>query len=219
MPGWPPWPSWLRWRCPRSSTLHGTCRPPSRSPSRAEPTVDLAPRSPTATAVCPVVDDSGGVVVPRPAGAAPGPVRQWWSGGTTLATCSRFAVVGGVANVVFVAVFLASSQVGGEVQTANAIGSLLSAALANELHRRYTFTADQRVRWFRAQTAGIAAALAGLTVTAVALAVLHLVVVDPSRLTSMAVSMALAAGTGLVRFVVLRRAMTGSTVAGSTEAG
>lgn len=136
---------------------------------------------------------------------------QWWAGGSTSATVTRFALVGGAANVVYGVLFLLGTQAGGGVQAANASAALVSSVLANELHRRFTFAGPVPVSWFRAQVAGTAAAVGGLVVTSAALLLLHVWLADPSRLLSMVVSMVSSALTGIVRFVVLRAAIVQPT--------
>lgn len=70
-------------------------------------------------------------------------------GETALAQLIRFALVGGLSNVGYILLFLA--LYGGGPQIANLAGSIVSTAVANELHRRLTFQAADRVRWYTAQ--------------------------------------------------------------------
>ena len=60
----------------------------------------------------------------------------------------RFAAVGAVSNVLYVAVFVLMQPEGRVI--ANVAGAAASTVLANELHRRLTFHAGERVHWFTA---------------------------------------------------------------------
>ena len=75
----------------------------------------------------------------------------------------RFALVGGLSNIGYFLLFLACY--GGGPQLANLTGSVVSTALANELHRRLTFHASDRVGWLTAQLEGGGLALVGLGIT------------------------------------------------------
>ncbi len=71
------------------------------------------------------------------------------AGDGAFAQLVRFALVGGASNILYFAAFLALRGDGALV--ANAVGAVLSTILANELHRRLTFHAADRVNWFTAQ--------------------------------------------------------------------
>jgi hypothetical protein len=89
-------------------------------------------------------------------------------------------------------------------QTANITGSIVSSMLANELHRRLTFRAGDRVGWWTAQWEGGGVALLGILATSAALGWLDTVTdVDGTvaRLTLVGVVTGLI---GLGRFVALR---------------
>ena len=58
---------------------------------------------------------------------------------------SRFVLVGGLSSTVYGVLFVLLRGLG-EVP-ANLIGAALSSVLANELHRRLTFRAGERVGW------------------------------------------------------------------------
>src|SRR3712207_4535645 len=64
----------------------------------------------------------------------------------------RFLLVGGTANLAYVGAFLLLSGLGSQV--ANGAGAVVSAAIANELHRRLTFHARTAVGWRTAQWQG-----------------------------------------------------------------
>ncbi|TQN44154.1 putative flippase GtrA [Blastococcus colisei] len=115
----------------------------------------------------------------------------------------RFAAVGGVSNLVYLALFAALHGLG--AQPANLAAALTSTVLSNDLHRRLTFHADERVTWSTAQWRGGLLALAGIVTTAVALAVLDAAAGTPGLWVQAAVIGAVNGTVGLVRFLALRR--------------
>ncbi len=125
----------------------------------------------------------------------------------------RFVGVGGAANVLYGALFFLLADLGS--QSANLAGSIASSALANELHRRLTFHAGERVSWLRAQWEGGGLALAGMVATATALAWFGSVASSGAVAQLMVVAVVTGA-VGLVRFVVLRWVF--STATGDPEA-
>ena len=135
-----------------------------------------------------------------------GPLRRagrWLrSGDGSGASFARFVLVGGTSNVVYVAALLLLDGAG--VQVANAVGSIASTVLANELHRRLTFHVEARVGWLTAQLEGGGLALAGLVATSLALAGFGRLVGHPSALAHIAVVAVVTGVIGLVRFVALR---------------
>ncbi|MCL2533719.1 MAG: GtrA family protein [Nocardiaceae bacterium] len=118
------------------------------------------------------------------------------------AQLTRFAVVGGSSNVVYALSFLLLDAYG--TLLANAVGVATSTVLANELHRRRTFRAADRVPWFAAQWEGGALALLGLIVSSLALAGLHFFFPDATGLMSITLVIAVSAVVGGLRFVALR---------------
>ncbi|MGW5571862.1 GtrA family protein [Nocardia thailandica] len=153
------------------------------------------------------------VAVPaRPAA----PSRRSLPGDHPLAQLARFALVGGASNLAYLLCFLACAGCGS--LAANVAGSIVSTAIANELHRRLTFRAAGRVGWCTAQWEGGGLALAGLLVSTAALAGLTAVAPglgEPARAGAVLVVTALVGG---ARFLALRArfSITGGYL---TEAG
>lgn len=114
----------------------------------------------------------------------------------------RFATVGVVSNVVYFVLFVALRHEG--TMTANLVGAAVSTALANELHRRVTFGAANRVGWLAAQWESGGLAVAGLITSSVALGTLEIVYPDASPMTAGAFVIAVGAAVGGVRFLLLR---------------
>jgi putative flippase GtrA len=114
----------------------------------------------------------------------------------------RFVLVGGISSLLYAVVFLCCRGLGD--QAANVIGATLSSMLANELHRRLTFHAGERVSWFTAQWEGGGLALVGILATGLALGWLD----DATGVTGSAARLVLVGvvtgAIGLVRFVALR---------------
>jgi putative flippase GtrA len=78
--------------------------------------------------------------------------------------------VGALTTALYFGVFLGLRSFG--EQPANLVGVVLSSVLANELHRRLTFRAGDRVSWLTAQWEGGGLAVVGLVATSASLAVL-----------------------------------------------
>jgi putative flippase GtrA len=114
----------------------------------------------------------------------------------------RFVLVGGTANLLYALVFLGALPVG--EQPANLAGAIASSALANELHRRLTFHAGERVGWLAAQWAGGGLALAGWLASSVALGALAAAASSPTAAVQVALVISVTATAGLIRFVALR---------------
>lgn len=114
----------------------------------------------------------------------------------------RFALVGGFSNIGYFLLFLACYS--GGPQLANLTGSIVSTALANELHRRLTFHAADRVGWLAAQLEGGGLALAGLAITSGALAVLDIAAPGLDDVAEAIAVIGITAGVGTLRFLTLR---------------
>ncbi|MFJ9369250.1 GtrA family protein [Nocardia sp. NPDC101769] len=131
-----------------------------------------------------------------------GRLGVWLRGDAVFAQLIRFALVGGLSNVGYILLFLA--LYGGGPQLANLAGSIVSTALANEMHRRLTFQAADRVRWYTAQLEGGALALAGLAITSGGLAILEVTEPGIGGLTEAIAVLGITAAVGTMRFLTLR---------------
>lgn len=118
------------------------------------------------------------------------------------AQLTRFTLVGGSSNAVYALSFFVLDAYG--TFLANAVGVLASTVLANELHRRRTFRAADRVPWFAAQWEGGALAVIGLVISSCALGLLRFLVPDATALVSIALVIAVSGLVGGLRFVALR---------------
>jgi putative flippase GtrA len=128
--------------------------------------------------------------------------REHLRGDDTLGQFTRFVVVGGLSMLVYGLVFVTAQSLGDQV--ANLIGAVLSTMLANELHRRLTFHAGQRVSWFTAQWEGGGLAAVGLMSTSLALAGFHALFGDVSSLAQIALVTTVTGVIGAIRFIALR---------------
>ena len=116
---------------------------------------------------------------------------------------ARFVLVGGLSSAVYGLLFATlAASVGGV--TANVLGSAASSVLANELHRRLTFRAGERVAWLTAQVEGGALAAAGIVATTVALGWLTSVVGPTDVVVQLLLVGAVTGAIGLLRFAALR---------------
>ncbi|ONM49328.1 GtrA family protein [Nocardia donostiensis] len=131
-----------------------------------------------------------------------GRVLHYLRGDRAFAQLIRFALVGGSSNIAYVLLFLLLAGVG--PLPANIAGSLVSTALANELHRRLTFHAAGRVSWFTAQWEGGGLALLGLCVTTTALAALEFLAPGLGQGGQAGAILAITAAVGGLRFLALR---------------
>lgn len=154
------------------------------------------------TAVAPA--PSRATAGPRPLSSGPAAHRP--AGDRVPAQFVRFVLVGGSANVVYAGLFLLLTGLGD--QAANLVGVVASTALANELHRRLTFRAGDRVGWATAQWAGGGLAAVGLVTSSLTLAALETWTTSSGPLVSVAAVCAVSGAIGLVRFVGLRWVLT-----------
>lgn len=134
--------------------------------------------------------------------AAGGAVRRLPAGDATAAQLSRFAVTGVLATSVQVLVFTLLAPSGALLAYVASWG--LSTALANELHRRRTFRAGERVGPLTAQLEGGGLAVVGLLVTSAALAGLTAAAPDAGLGSQTLLVLSVTAAVGVLRFVALR---------------
>ncbi len=153
----------------------------------------------------------GDTTIPRPTGVNPRPVLRtdaldgvasYLRGDHALAQLIRFALVGGVSNIAYVLLFMAANGIGPLI--ANIAGSLVSTAIANELHRRLTFRAAGRVGWCTAQWEGGGLALLGLVISTAALAALDRWAPGLGEIAQAAAALVVMATVGGLRFLALR---------------
>lgn len=145
--------------------------------------------------------------LPTRAVRAPGPTRwtqllQYMRGDRALPQLGRFALVGGASNITYVLLFATMYSMGSI--TANIAGSAVSTVIANEMHRRLTFKAADRVHWFTAQWEAGGLALLGLVITTAALAALEFFTPDLGGSAQAAAVLAITAAVGGMRFLALR---------------
>jgi putative flippase GtrA len=124
----------------------------------------------------------------------------------------RFVLSGGTANLAYVASFLLLGGLG--AQAANGVGSLLSAVVANELHRRLTFRASAAVGWRTAQWQGGLTLVAGLAASSSALAWLGSATGGTGPVVALLVAAGVNGLVGLARFATLRWLFTRRPAAG-----
>jgi putative flippase GtrA len=115
---------------------------------------------------------------------------------------TRFVLVGGVSSLLYALLFVLLAGLGD--QPANIAGAIASSMLANELHRRLTFHAGERVSWFAAQWEGGGLALLGILATGLALGWFDSITGGDSSMADLAVVALVTGAIGLVRFVALR---------------
>ncbi len=120
----------------------------------------------------------------------------------TLGQFARFVLVGGVTTLVYAALFATLEGFG--YLPAHVAATAVSTVLANELHRRLTFHAGERVHWLTAQLEAGGVTVIGLFLTSTALGVLHALVPDASVLAQVALVVTVTGLVGLMRFVALR---------------
>ena len=115
---------------------------------------------------------------------------------------ARFVLVGGISSLLYALLYVLLDGFGD--QPANVVGAIGSSMLANELHRRLTFHAGERVSWFAAQWEGGGLALVGMVATALALGWFDSIAGDDGSLADLAVVAVVTGAIGLIRFAALR---------------
>ncbi len=114
----------------------------------------------------------------------------------------RFVAVGGTSMLLYGVVLWLLQGLG--TQPANLVGSLASTVLANELHRRLTFHAEDRVGWFTAQWEAGGVTVVGLVATSATLGWLDTTAAGQQVALQITAVVLVTAIVGLLRFVALR---------------
>lgn len=148
-------------------------------------------------------DDAGEAVAAPPA-SAPWTVRlaEWLRRDETLAQFARFVLVGGSTTLVYALLFIPFESMG--YLTAHLIATVASTVLANEMHRRLTFHAEDRVGWFTAQWEASTVAAIGLVATSITLGWVNSTAADAHVSLQITAVVTVTALIGLMRFVALR---------------
>lgn len=120
----------------------------------------------------------------------------------TLGQFIRFVLVGGSSTAVYALLFLALEGFG--YLGAHVVATVASSVLANELHRRLTFRADERVGWLAAQVEAGGVSLFGLVTTSVALGWLDSAAGTAPAAVQITLVAAVTGLIGLIRFAALR---------------
>jgi putative flippase GtrA len=123
-------------------------------------------------------------------------------GDDTFAQFLRFVLVGGSSTAVYAALFLGLEWLG--YLSAHVVATVVSSVLANEMHRRLTFRADERVGWLAAQLEAGGISLFGLVATSVALRWLDASVGTAHPALQIGLVAAVTGLIGLIRFIALR---------------
>jgi putative flippase GtrA len=114
----------------------------------------------------------------------------------------RFVLVGGSSTAVYALIFLGLQGLG--YLPAHVVGTVASSVLANELHRRLTFRAEERVGWLAAQLEAGGVSLFGLVATSVALGWLDSAAGGAPAALQITLVAAVTGFIGLIRFIALR---------------
>jgi len=120
----------------------------------------------------------------------------------TLAQFARFVLVGGATTVVYALFFFSLRHYG--YLPAHLVSTAVSTVLANEMHRRLTFRAEDRVSWFSAQWEAGGVTVIGLVATSTALGWLDAATGSAPPILQISVVVAVTGLIGILRFVALR---------------
>src|SRR3712207_11131 len=120
----------------------------------------------------------------------------------TLGQFARFVLVGASTTLVYALLFATLERLG--YLPAHVAATAVSTLLANEMHRRLTFHAGERVHWLTAQLEASGVTVIGLLLTSTSLGVLNSLVPDASVITQVALVVAVTGLVGLMRFIALR---------------
>ena len=120
----------------------------------------------------------------------------------TLAQFTRFLLVGGSTTLVYALLFIPFQTLGYLV--AHLIATVASTVLANEMHRRLTFHAEDRVGWFTAQWEASTVAALGLVATSATLGWVNTTAAEDQVWLQITAVVTVTAIIGLLRFIALR---------------
>ena len=118
------------------------------------------------------------------------------------AQLARFIGVGGTSTLLYAALFLALHPLG--YLPAHVTATVASSVFVNELHRRLTFRAGQRVTFLAAQWQAGTVSLIGLLATSAALRWLDATSANAPAALQIALVIAVTTLIGAMRFVALR---------------
>ncbi len=119
-----------------------------------------------------------------------------------LAQFTRFLLVGGSTTLVYALLFIPFQSLGYLV--AHLIATVASTVLANEMHRRLTFHAEDRVGWFTAQWEASTVAALGLVATSATLGWINTTAAEDQVWLQITAVVTVTAIIGLLRFIALR---------------
>lgn len=119
-----------------------------------------------------------------------------------LAQFTRFLLVGGSTTLVYALLFIPFQTLGYLV--AHLIATVASTVLANEMHRRLTFHAEDRVGWFTAQWEASTVAALGLVATSATLGWINTTAAEDQIWLQITAVVTVTAIIGLLRFIALR---------------
>jgi putative flippase GtrA len=119
-----------------------------------------------------------------------------------VAQFARFVLVGATSTAFYAVLFLSLQGFG--YLPAHVVATVASSVLANELHRRLTFHAGQRVGWATAQLEAGGVSFMGLLATSAALEWLDSVAGSGHPFVQITLVASVTAFIGLLRFVALR---------------
>lgn len=120
----------------------------------------------------------------------------------TLAQFARFVLVGSSTTLVYALLFIPSQGFG--YLAAHLIATVASTVLANEMHRRLTFHAEDRVGWFTAQWEASTVAALGLVATSATLGWVDTTAAEGHVWLQITAVVTVTALIGLMRFIALR---------------
>lgn len=119
-----------------------------------------------------------------------------------LAQFARFLLVGGSTTLVYALLFIPLQGMG--YLAAHLIATVASTVLANEMHRRLTFHAEDRVGWFTAQWEASTVAAIGLVATSATLGWVNSTAAEAPVWLQITAVVTVTAIIGLLRFIALR---------------